>query len=439
MMWSCKIKKKDMAKSFFQSVAKHNLERFHSECLCWLFKEEEELARAFVSYVLDPKSQKPQVKIEIGEIEAEKNQIDIEINFSILGDSTKYKILIENKIKAAEHYMSRKQLEKSLKKTTATNIDSIDHLSQTEFYYLREDLKKEENTKIFYVFLTPIRIQKKNQNIDYNYECLNDFRSGFIGVDGSVITNPWLTITYPEMTAILLNALSGKDSKSISVQYVNYLKEEFNEVFVDESHFNNLIFSSINKNDAEVAEQNKYGYFEYYKLFWSLVKSKLQTPAKELAERVKVASGSSNSGSPLFTLEIIKNAGSMGSVKMKNSLKEEPFDIVLGVQLQGGKLKLYTSASQYDVIMFYNIIDGDKLKADYKEKAQEILSTTLDKVNKLDSRFSKEMFSESTNKNRTFFSRSTELHSLNPGNTLESAAQLVANFIDAVYQSGKTE
>ena len=151
---------------FFEAVASHNLERFHSETIAWIFNTFPDTARHFILKVHYDLKNISDIKFE-NENEfcwAEQNQIDILLKYSY--NEKNYQIIIENKIKASEHQIEIDKLKIDLNEeklkinsledkenkiftdkeiefiTTKIKNKTENKLSQTEFYYLREKLNR---------------------------------------------------------------------------------------------------------------------------------------------------------------------------------------------------------------------------------------------------------------------------------------------------------
>ena len=96
--------------SFFESVAHHNLERFHSETIAWIFNTFPDTAKNFIKSIHTDISSIREIELNNQYCWAESNQIDILLKYSY--DSKNYQIIIENKIKASEHKIEAEKLKK---------------------------------------------------------------------------------------------------------------------------------------------------------------------------------------------------------------------------------------------------------------------------------------------------------------------------------------
>ena len=143
--------------NFFESVAKHNLERFHSECITWAFNSTPEMLRNFIKLVDD--------SVVSGDIEkpvvyCERYNIDILVSYRV--GTQQHFIHIENKIKANEHTIKVKDPKKlSEKFKWITKEEKVTKLSQTEYYFVRDktEIEKElcngESALWQYLYLLP--------------------------------------------------------------------------------------------------------------------------------------------------------------------------------------------------------------------------------------------------------------------------------------------
>ena len=78
--------------SFFESVAHHNLERFHSETIAWIFKTFPNSAKNFIKSIHTDISSIDKIELNNQYCWAELNQIDILLKYSY--NSKNYQIII---------------------------------------------------------------------------------------------------------------------------------------------------------------------------------------------------------------------------------------------------------------------------------------------------------------------------------------------------------
>ncbi len=382
--------------NFFESVSRHNLERFHSECLCWLFNNNKKLTSEWVKEIISKKSTENNLEIEIDSIEVftEVEQIDIVLIYKKKGNNEEYYgIIIENKVKANEHLIK-------LKKTNLlSNFQEGDELSQTEYYYYRNFATKEisnKNEKVIlnlidvvkpktsgkkknknikekkyiditkdklkYIFLVPNKIQNikddlkelvKDQDF-YDFEKLNIWNN-----EKTEFENPWETYTYIELANFLSNNID-KITDSVDLPgnnfftktYIDFLKKEFNKS-VDLDNYNS----------------NIYGKIEYMKFLRAAIYNKLNSECKELNKNGNVEAKSSKSGDPLFNIIISKDVFLEGFIINK---------FELGLQVQGITNKIYISAGKdYETTKF-----DKNQKNEYQKQVEKKLNDIIDKDNK---------------------------------------------------------
>lgn len=411
--------------SFFESVAHHNLERFHSETIAWIFRAFPNSAKEFILKIHGGKIEKNDILI-IKSV-AEVDQIDIKLEYSIGKDV--YTIFIENKLKASEHDISSEKLFKELDKLkikdNLSDFLSLDEkasiylseekfplLSQTEYYYLREKLRflcskekinqeeKLENFKRYhFVYLKPSIIKKEDldtlsERIDYNYSIniidFFDFEKSNqwnkkLGV------NPWITFTHKAFTKFIINSDSIKtenedvENFTIANSYLNYIQEN--------------LLDEVNLEDFN---KNPFGEFEYFKLLFALVKAKLKDrnnyPNSEIFEYIDA--GSANGGAPLFAFykKIQTDENFTFFKDKKNNIIKKPV-INLGIQLQGENFKYYISADDYDSISI-SIGQQKGYGAFVQEKLENITSFVEKEGVK---------FRFNSNSTKTFYSRSYKI------------------------------
>jgi hypothetical protein len=456
--------------TFFDSVAHHNLERFHSETIAWLFQTYPDAAKEFILTIHEGINLKSEIVID-GENDfcfAEQNQIDISLKYSFKGKE--HLIIIENKLKASEHFIKNKKIKKSYDKLKLEEIEYIEshpELSQTEFYYFREKieraeqivnlewkknvesidvnlaleiLKKYSTIKIDniidelnsisngaklkkrilnflqenfnddycrYVYLKPSVISEeafKKLAINTNYlhsdkleEFFNFKQNNHWSKALSKVRNPWKTTTYKMLVECIKNSQSipnNSDANNvIANSYLNFIESNLSEE-VNLNNFNN----------------NKlFGQFEYFKLLFAIVKSKLQDPqilysgSKNKKENLiyeYIEAGSSNGGAPLFAFfKKIKT-----DVNFNYFVESRDF-INVGIQVQGNNFKYYVSADTHDY-------DNTKIKN--QERYAEFVKPILTKL-------TEDFKVEYPDKNKGFNPNSTK--------TFYSRSYKISNFI----------
>ena len=213
---------------FFGCVAKHNLERFHSECIVWAFNNSKEMLERFIKKT----TQNPDLNIEDTQAFSETSDIDILIYYKSEGNN--YLIHVENKVKANE---GKKKITKKLladldlsKDLTIAKFKETcnlkrNYLSQTEYYYLRDKSKitdritevlslknKIKTTKVIwsYVYLVPA-LEMTTDN------SLNTWSESFDK------TNPWLNLSYAD----IFNCMPDDSDNIIFSEYKAHLEKEF--------------------------------------------------------------------------------------------------------------------------------------------------------------------------------------------------------------------
>jgi hypothetical protein len=114
--------------TFFEEVASHNLERFHSQCIAWCMRySKTEFCIPFIEKVIERKCTNLDKEKII--VDAEVNNCDIKIEFEM--NCEKYMIFIENKIKSSE---SRKPITDELLENLINNraVRKFNYLSPQE-------------------------------------------------------------------------------------------------------------------------------------------------------------------------------------------------------------------------------------------------------------------------------------------------------------------
>ncbi len=421
--------------NFFESVSKHDLERFHSECLCWLFYNNKKLTSEWIKEIISKESTVNNFEIELDSINVftEVDQLDIVILYKKKSFDKYFGIIIENKVKANEHLIKVKKTEIFL------NFEKGDELSQTEYYYFRNIATKEifENEKpnkktlvqilsnegkinksknttskvvkredCHYIFLVPNKIVDVNleySNIvgsDYNFSKINYWRRG---------NNPWITYTYIELADFLnknksLVRNSVPNNQIYSNGYIDFLYSQFNKP-VDLNNYSN----------------NKYGKLEYMKFLRVGIYKKLNTECKELNKYGKVEANSSNSGDPLFSIVINKELRLEGY--------NDNFE--LGFQFQGINNKIYISAGEnYDSLKFKpKGTDVDKEELDnYRKSVEKVLNKIIQDI--------QIKLKPNKNSTKSFYSYSFKLEG-EKGLNISDKIDFLSSLINKIYDAHK--
>jgi hypothetical protein len=385
--------------NFFESVAAHNLERFHSETIAWIFNTFPEVAKVFIKNISKDKKLINE-KINIDKCEAEIGQIDIKLDYNVNG--IKHSIFIENKLKATEHKISHKIWSKNLLRNIESDFlnkynEEEKDLSQTEYYFLKEQGHLPNNNFQF-VYLVPNKADQNNGVITnaksdiekfYNFNQLNSWTLP--------IDNPWMTITYLNFATWVgltnLFSTSNEINKTIALGYIDYLKSGKFSEYLDLNNFENNIF----------------GKFEYFKFLQALIKSKIVSNYNHSTSELNVIheyiqAGSSNGGMPLFAFYKRIPVGN------KFTYFDVPTSYInIGIQVQGDSFKYYVSVDvkEYDNVKVIN-------QQDYKKFVENILNS----ISENNSDFKSKEKGFNPNKTKSFYSRSYK----------------IKNFIDIVEQ-----
>ena len=222
---------------FFYCVAKHNLERFHSECIVWAFNNSKEMLERFIKKT----TQNPDLNIEDPQAFSETSDIDILIYYKSEGNN--YLIHVENKVKANE---GKKKITKKLladldlsKDLTIAKFKETcnlkrDYLSQTEYYYLRD------KSKITDRITEVLSLKNKIKTTEYSWSYVYLVPALEMTTDNSLNTwsesfdktNPWLNLSYTDIVNCMADNIIDKTpklNKLIIKEYKKYLKKEFSE------------------------------------------------------------------------------------------------------------------------------------------------------------------------------------------------------------------
>lgn len=440
--------------NFFESVAKHNLERFHSETIAWIFSTFPIAAKNFIKLVHKEILFIDEIVLKNNFCTAEDNQIDIQLQYTF--NSKSYKIFIENKMKASEHSICSLKLENSLKKMNLNlkdncyknnfnflsdieinSLEKVRQLSQTEYYYLREKInhskeiieklnkiKDDTEAKEYlnnnsnfeycrFIYLKPSTISEESYNelakienyIDnksiknfFDFQQYNHWDKNILGV------NPWKTITYKTLSELIIKSQSIPNNGDINCIIANsYLK--FINTNIDQ------------KVDLASFSKNTFGQFDYFKLLFAIIKSKfvdtkiLYSINKNSIESdliyEYIEAGSSNGGMPLFAFfkKLETDEDFIYFSDTNNKLINKPI-LNVGVQVQGENFKYYVSADDYD-----NTKVNDQKS--YKCYVESILKKITDQYkyrfpNEKDE-FPHSLKGFNSNKTKTFYSRSYKI------------------------------
>jgi hypothetical protein len=475
--------------SFFESVAHHNLERFHSETIAWIFNTFPITAKNFIKSVHTDIQPNEEIKFEKGDCSAELNQIDILLKYRY--KEKNYQIIIENKMKASEHKIDAEKLkgknfdnykqhfiqdEQDEIEFLSKGTDGKVMLSQTEYYYLREKMERLEQIVDFeldkfklnkgeipkspndlnnlfielfenyfaedsspvqksfskqsfkkeckeylserinknycrYVYLKPSKVNEekfKNNNsdlkIDFDFKQLNTWNKEKLG------KNPWVTITYTQLINTIQKSGAIPKSEQALERYSKSITEKkcIEDIVIANSYIN-FIQDNI-KEQVDIDNFNKnedYARFDYFKLLFALVKSKISSndPLSEY-----FVAGSSNGKMPLFAF--------YKKVKLPLGEKFDFFEpkrefINIGIQVQGENFKYYLSAdeNEYD----HTEVNSNKKDEYHKFVVEDILIKISDKYNDKFSEGNKYIIVEETykgfnpNSTKTFYSRSYKI------------------------------
>ncbi len=396
--------------NFFESVAHHNLERFHSETISWVFNTFPMTAKNFIKSVHKEITSFDEIKLDLdkGYSWAEFNQIDILLKYSY--NSKNYQIIIENKIKASEHKIEANKLLKKVKNFDKYSLPLNEKikLSQTEYYYFREKMSPRENIEnCWYVYLKPSRVRVAQEyftdkikndliSVNYNFDELNAWNK-------KLGDNPWITITYKVLIEIIKgnDAVNDKKQSNENIIIANaYIK------FIEDNIKEEVCLDDFTKNE-------EYARFDYYKLLFALVKSKFKDVSilnslsdnnEENSIDEYLEAGSSNGRMPLFAF--------YKKIKLP---KDDKFDffktkrefINIGIQVQGENIKAYVSAET----KYY---DSTKINEIKKEVYAEFVRYILYKITQNWKRHNSLIFTDDKkgyhpNTSKTFYSRSYKI------------------------------
>lgn len=228
--------------SFFESVAHHNLERFHSETIAWIFNTFPDTAKNFIKSIHTDISSIDKIELNNQYCWAESNQIDILLKYSY--DSKNYQIIIENKIKASEHKIEAEKLKKGKNfddykqqlsedeiKFLSKDDDGKVMLSQTEYYYFREKMERAEQ-------IVDYEIKNDKPSFEANpYSILQKYISENVSTIQSSISKK----SFKKDCIKFLN-----EDKNINAEYCSYVYLKPSRVCIDQEYFTNKIKNDLN-------------------------------------------------------------------------------------------------------------------------------------------------------------------------------------------------
>jgi hypothetical protein len=414
--------------SFFESVAHHNLERFHSETIAWIFKTFPNSAKKFIKSIDTDISSIDKIELNNEYCWAELNQIDILLKYSY--NSKNYQIIIENKMKASEHKIEAQKLLKKGKHFDEYSVQLNENeikfllneevkLSQTEYYYIREKMYREDNIEYCrHVYLKPSKINEekfKNNNsdlkIDFDFKQLNTWNK-------QLGKNPWVTITYKQLINTIQESGAIENSEQALERYskLQIEKKCIEDIIIANSYINFIqdnIQEKVNLDDFNQNEE--YARFDYFKLLFALVKTKFEDVSilnsfsddnKQNSIYEYLEAGSSNGGMPLFAF-YKKVKLPMDEKFDFFKPKRESESINIGIQIQGENIKAYVSAEE----KYYDSTTINEIK---KEDYAKFVRYILNKITENWKRENKLIFTDKEkgfhpNTSKTFYSRSYKI------------------------------
>ncbi len=355
-----------MNKNFFEAVDKHNIERFHSECIAWIFNNYHVCTKEFICKIANI-SNTEILNIDNINVLSEIDNIDIIIKYKF--NNKDERIIVENKIKSTEHF--------------------INGYSQTEYYY-----KNHNDGKTHFVYLTKFLLkrgeiikyhkipEKELNSLKFDFKKQNIWRKD---------NNPWTTISYKDLCQIFTNnkPLPRDNSDVIFCEYVDYISK-WNYNASDYLHFNSS--KSISSTD-----KNGFNHL-YYSLLFHLLLAKLGKKFSKIINYYSsemaiedfssffyyFKSGSANSSDPLFAFfrRIKVDNVSRKYFEITNTKMCKKIEFInIGIQMQGDTIKYYTSIDDKDYD-FVTTTDRDgymeySTKAFFKEEILKKISTNF--------------------------------------------------------------
>ena len=371
-----------METTFFTSVAKHDLERFHSECLAWLFNSDTEHKHKYAvefikkiehKYALEfnKKIDNHSEDIQFLNAFTEVQQLDLVLYYK--SDGKNKAIIIENKVKASE---GRKKLATGLrsgkpdKEWVYINDNYKKHVdvkneyfdfSQTEYDHLRPNIflgndkvdtsksvssEEESVNKVLavskseckWVFLIPAKVDLniiKNFKVD-GYEA-NDWNKVLFG------RNPWLTYSYCQLHHDLIELIENsggvEPNEILRKAYFEHIDIKFNKY---EKDLNNQFYKY---------SPSTFGAFEYFRVLAQVLRNSDEKGNKKNKIFIDIIPrpGSSNNGEPILDLILFEDKEIDKSLIIFKGKKPKDFNYFnIGIQVQGLKVKLFIASKYYD-------------------------------------------------------------------------------------------
>ena len=416
---------------FFGCVAKHNLERFHSECIVWAFNNSTEMLKRFIKKT----TQNPDLNIEDAQAFSETSDIDILIYYKSEGNN--YLIHVENKVKANEG-------KKKITKSTLANLNlskdltiakfketfnlKRNYLSQTEYYYLRD---KSKITDRITEVLRKCAIELKTTKYSWSYVYLMPALE--MTTDNSRNTwgesfdkpNPWINLSYAD----IFNCMPDVPDNIIFSEYKAHLEPD-NIIFSEyKAHLEKEFISSHKciitikdhkvdiKNDT-LSSQNLNLVLDEEEETTILDASGMQIHFLKLKDSLTKFCDDEIDKKYKFEVEFLTETGNNGGyliqaysvIKLENPNpyifeKTNPIDFRIGFQFEQnkkykGKFKFYFADLLYKPKLIINEKTRNNPPAKtqhptYNEKVEEILINVFSQ-NHLDEKYCKKTLNGST-------------------------------------------
>lgn len=454
--------------TFFKSVAHHNLERFHSETIAWIFNTFPDTAKNFIKSIHEGITSVENIKLDKKCCWAELNQIDILLKYSY--NSKNYQIIIENKMKASEHKIDAKKLLKGKhfdEYSVQLNEDEIKFLlneevklSQTEYYYFREKMERAEQIVDFelkkdkqsfdanpnlvlkkYItdieFSTSKKPNKKNSTefLNKNFEKFNKNYCRYVYLKPSKINeekfknnnsdlkidfdfkqlntwnkqlskNPWVTITYTQ----LINTIQKSGAIEKSEQALErYSKLKIEKKCIEDIIIANSYINFIQDNIKEEVNLDDFNENKEYARFDYFKLLFALVKANKISSKDQIdeyiEAGSSNGEMPLFAFYKNIELDEKYTFYYSNKKVVKNPKINVGIQIQGENFKYYVSSDDYD----NTVINTSETANNYGDFVKLVLNEiTKDWESKNEKIFATDKGFH-PNKTKTFYSRSYKI------------------------------